>query len=114
MFNLLFILLFGSCMTNKKMLEKAKTEIVGQCLEEVQFKMERNGCYDVEYCRGRTQIVFRCSKPDIRRNNFWDTWWFRLTSSIQEWKPELIETVEKHTICIDGRHRIEAYPPEEK
>ena len=114
MMNLLFLLLFTSCMTNKKQLEIAKTQIYGICLEEIEIKLMENGCDNVEYFLGRDQFVFRCQRPDRMRKNFWDTWWFRITSSIKEWPEEVINEVRHHTICIDGRHRLEAYPPENK
>ena len=101
-------------MTNKKMLERAKAQVIGQCLDEIEIILRRNGCPNVEYFRGQHQFVFRCKKANIRRNNFWDTWWFRLTSSGLEWPEDKLPEVEEHTICMDGRFRLEAYPPEEE
>ena len=94
------------------MLERAKVEVVGICLEEIEIKLMENNCRDIEVFRGKEQFVFRCQKPDRMRKNLWDSWWFRLTSSIKKWPDEIIDEVEHHTICIDGRHRLEAYPPE--
>ena len=114
MFYFLFLLSMFSCMSNKKQLEIAKKQIYSNCLEGVEIKLMENGCNNIEYFRGRDQFVFRCQRPDRMRKNFWDTWWFRLTSSIKEWPEEVINEVRHHTICIDGQYRIEAYPPEKK
>lgn len=114
MFYFLMLLTTTGCMTNKKMLEKAKTQIIGQCLDEIEIKLMKNGCPNIEYFRRPQQFVFRCEKPDVRRSNFWDTWWFRLTSSGLKWPADKLPEVEEHTICIDGRFRLEAYPPEEE
>ena len=114
MFNFLFLLSIGGCMSNKRQLEMAKEQIYGNCLEEIEIKLMEAGCDNVEFFRGREQFVFRCQRPDRMRKNFWDTWWFRLTSSIKQWPDELIAEVKHHTICIDGLHRLEAYPPENK
>jgi len=113
MMNLLFLLLFTGCMTNKKQLEVAKNQIYGNCLEEIEIKLMGVGCDNLEYFRGKDQYVFRCLRPDRMRKSFWDTWWFRLTSSIKEWPDEMVAEVKHHTICLDGQYRIEAYPPEE-
>ena len=107
----LLITLLSGCMTHKKQLEWAKTQVIGQCLDSVQEKLIDNGCPNVEYFRGKNVYVFRCKKPDVQRKNFWDTWWFRLTSSGLKWPEDIIKEVEDHTICIDGRFRLEAYPP---
>jgi len=110
---LLFLgLLFSGCVTNKKMLERAKVEVIGICLEEIEIKLMENNCNNIEFFRGKEQFVFRCQKPDKMRKNLWDSWWFRITSSIKQWPDEVVAEVKHHTICIDGRHRLEAYPPE--
>tara|TARA_R100001510_G_C7538682_1_gene127170 strand:- start:263 stop:607 length:345 start_codon:yes stop_codon:yes gene_type:complete len=114
MLSLIFLLLLNGCITTKKQLEWAKAQVIGQCIEEIEIKLMRSGCVHIEYIRGRDQFVFRCDKPDNMRINLWDTWWFRVTSSIKEWPDEVIEEVERHTICVDGRHRLEAYPPEKQ
>jgi hypothetical protein len=114
MINLLLIMLFSGCLTNKKQLDIARTEIIGQCLDRIEEKLQNSGCPNIEYFKSQGVLVFRCKKPDVHRENFWDTWWFRLTSSILEWPEDKIQEVEEHTICIDGRFRLEAYPPEDK
>ena len=114
MLNLLFALLFAGCITTKKQIEHARGQIIGQCLEKIQAKLLENNCNNIEYYRGHDQFVFRCEKVDKMRKNMWDTWWFRLTSSIKEWPPEKLAIIEQHTICTDGLHRLEAYPPEKE
>ena len=113
MFLLLFLGLGTSCVTNKALISKARHEIVGNCLEEIEIKLMEHHCNNIEFFRGDEQFVFRCDKPDVQRKTFWDTWWFRLTSPTKSWPAEIIAEVSYHTICIDGRYRIEAYPPEE-
>ena len=48
MFYFLMLLTTTGCMTNKKMLEKAKTQIIGQCLDEIEIKLMKNGCPNIE------------------------------------------------------------------
>ena len=100
-------------MSTKKQLEQHKNVLLGYCLEEIELKLKESGCYNIEHYKTNTEYVFRCSKPDVHRKNFWDTWWFRLTSSGKKWTPEKIGKIKEHTICIDGRFRLEAYPPGE-
>ena len=108
------MLTIGSCATNKKLLSEARSALSGfSCLERVEARLKESKCHNIEIYRGTDSIVFRCHKPDIKRENFWDTWWFRLTSSMNKFEPKKLPIVEKHTICIDPQHRIEAYPPEE-
>jgi len=114
MFNLLFILSMNGCMSNKKQLEMAKTKVIGQCIDEIELLLHKNGCPNIQYFRGQQQVVFRCDKPDRMRKNLWDTWWFRLTSSGLVWPEDKLPEVKEHTICIDGRFRLEAYPPEKE
>ena len=99
-----------------------KVELFDTAVDSIQsiITMERNafaqghqGALEgIEYFQSPKEFIFRCQKPDRFRKNFWDTWWFRLTSTGREWTPEKIDTVREHTICIDGRYRLEAYPPE--
>ncbi len=113
MFNLLFLLTLGSCMTTNKQIEKARGVMGGvDCLVRLEKKLRKSHCSQLEVKRGMHQMVLRCKKVDRDRKNIWDTWWFRLSSSILEIHPDLIEEIEKHTICIDAQVRIEAYPPE--
>ena len=97
-------------MTHKKQLDMHKSSLIGYCVEEIQNKLEKNACPNIEFVKFPTAYIFRCKKPNVQRSNFWDTWWFRLTPSGQEYHPGRLEVVLEHTICIDGRHRLEAYP----
>ena len=113
MFNFLFILTLGGCMTTKKQIEEARNEIDGvDCLIKLEAKFRESHCTRLEVKRGRHEIMIRCKKTDRDRKNFWDTWWFRMSSSMLQIHPDQIEQVENHTICIDPQVRIEAYPPE--
>jgi len=107
----LSFMFLSSCMTNKRQLELHKNSLIGYCLEEIELKLKQNHCHSVNYRKSPTEYIFRCQKPDRYRNNFWDTWWFRLTSSGKKLPPEKEEQIRQHTICIDGRFRLEAYPP---
>ena len=111
---LLLLSLLVGCMTNKKQIDRAKKELVGQCLEQIEIKLKENHCPNIEIYENPGVMVFRCKKPDVSRENIWDTWWFRLTSSIIEWPEADIQEVEEHTVCIDARFRLEAYPPKEE
>ena len=102
-------------MTNKKMLSDAREVLSNiNCLERVELKLKKNRCYNIEIYRGYDNVIFRCQKPNMKRKNFWDTWWFRLTSSSNKFEPKKLPIIEKHTVCFDSQYRIEAYPPEEK
>ena len=115
MFSFLFAILMTGCMTNKRMLANAKRDIANHnCLKQVEGKLLVNQCNRIEIYREEIQVVFRCIKPDIKRQNLWDTWWFRMTSSTLQFPPELIVQVEQHTICIDSQIRLEAYPAKEE
>ena len=110
----LLLLALTGCMTNKKMLNNAKNHMNNiNCLKKIEKKFFENQGPNIEVYKERNLIVFRCKKPDIKRKNFWDTWWFRITSPILKIPPELALEIEQHTICIDSQIRLEAYPPEE-
>jgi len=113
MFSFLFLLTLGGCMTTKMQIEEARKEIGGaDCLAKLEEKLKKAHCTHLEIGGGKYEITIRCKKIDKERKNIWDTWWFRLSSSIFEIHPDQVEQVEKHTICIDPQFRIEAYPPE--
>ena len=113
MLNLLFLIMIGGCVSNKKILEEARESIDGSdCLLKLEEKLIANGCKNLEVNRRKHEVLIRCKKVDNQRNNVWDTWWFRLSPSILKIHPDQLKTVEEHTICIDPRFRIEAYPPE--
>ena len=70
---LLLLSLLAGCMTNKKQIDRAKTELVGQCLEQIEIKLKVNECADIEVYENPGVLIFRCKKPDVRRKNIWDT-----------------------------------------
>ncbi len=77
MFSILFLLTFGGCMTNKKMLEQAESHLGGtDCLANIERVLKENHCGDIEVYVGKDNIVFRCQKVDRERRNLWDSWWF--------------------------------------
>ena len=116
MFNIFFMgVLLSGCLSNKHMLKDAREELNGfNCLERLETKLLENKCHSIRSYRGPNSIIFRCHKADIKRENLWDTWWFRLTSSLNKFDPKKLPIVDKHTICLDSQIRIEAYPPEEE
>ena len=115
MFNFLFVMLMSGCMTNKRMLTHAKRDLNNyNCLKQIERKFEDNQCFRLEVYKDGVQVVFRCRKPDMKRRNLWDKWWFRITSPTMRLPPELILQIEAHTICLDSEIRLEAYPPKEE
>ena len=107
------ILLLAGCVSNQKKIEIAKAEIDGaNCLIKLEKKLLENHCKRINIRRGMNFAYIQCDKIDRERENFWDTWWFKITRSDIEIHSDDIEQVEKHTICIDPQFRIEAYPPE--
>ena len=114
-FYFLFLLSMGGCMSNKKLIEQARSDIDGvNCLIKLEEKLKENHCSRLEVNRRRHEVMIRCLKVDRERKNFWDTWWFRISSSMLQIHPDQIQQVKEHTICIDPQFRIEAYPPEKK
>ena len=115
MFNFLFIAIISSCTpSNKKMLERAEAYIGGtDCLANVERILKENHCPNIEVYVGEDNVVFRCQKVNRERKNLWDSWWFRVSSSIKEYSELELPAIEEHTICIDAQVRIEAYPPRE-
>lgn len=109
----LFIILMAGCVSNQKKIEMARAEIDGSnCLIKLEKKLLEHQCRYIDVKRGMDFAYVRCKKVDRERENFWDTWWFKITGSDIEIHSDDIEEVENHTICIDPQFRVEAYPPE--
>ena len=102
----------SGCVTNKKLIKDARIELNDiKCIEKVEQKLKKAQCSNIEVYRGSDYMVFRCKKADLRRDSFWDSWWFRLTSTWLKHDPVNLSLVKAHTICVDQQFRIEAYPP---
>ena len=111
MLSFLFMLLLSGCVTNKRTLKHVRGQLGNtECLTKLEKKLYENECFHLEAYRGRDQVVLRCQKPDIKRKNIWDTWWFRITSSKRKILVENLHIIKKHTICIDKDFRLETYP----
>ena len=109
---LFFILSTIGCM-KKDMIQMARGAFTNQnCAKTLETYMRSAGCSDVQMVQRPMELIIRCQKKDEARGKMWDNYWFRITPSILKIHEEQIEEVERHTICKDQSHRIEAYPPE--
>tara|TARA_Y100000114_G_C11609418_1_gene254362 strand:+ start:458 stop:679 length:222 start_codon:yes stop_codon:yes gene_type:complete len=68
-------------------------------------------CYNVDLVERKYEIIIRCRKPDAEKTNFWEKYWFRITPVALKISDDLMPEIERHTICKDEMHRLEAYPP---
>ena len=109
---LFFILSTMGCM-KKDMVKAARSAFSdNNCAKTLETYMRSAGCSDATIVNRDVEVIIRCKKPDSKRKNIWDTYWFRFTPSNLKIHDSQIDEIEKHTICIDPAHRLEAYPPE--
>ena len=109
---LLFLLSTIGCI-KKDMVKTARLAFTdNNCAKTLELYMRSAGCSDAEIVNRNVEIILRCKKPDAERHNIWDTYWFRFTPSDLKIDKSQIDEIEKHTICKDSMHRLEAYPPE--
>jgi len=93
------------------MIKKAKREFgTTDCIAKLERKLHENKCHDIDVVQRQQEVLIRCKKSDDQRKNFWDSWWFRITSIGLKIHPEQLLQIKEHTICTDVRFRIEAYP----
>ena len=83
------------------------------CLESLKHYMKSSGCDNLVYMElDEYDMMFRCQKSDKDRGEFWDNYVFRISPrNIQYPNPKDLALIQKHTICVDGAIRVEAYPP---
>ena len=97
----------------KDMVLAAKTAFTNEnCVRTLKAYMQSSGCPEIKVYERNFEIILRCEKPDEKRGQVWDQYWFRITPAALEIDFKQNPEVEQHTICIDSQHRIEAYPPE--
>ncbi len=109
---LLFLLGFSGC-AKKNMVNAARNAFNdNNCVKTLEAYMRSSGCPDVHLVKRPQEVVIRCKKDDADRGKVWDNYWFRVTPAFLNITPEQLPEVEKHTICKDHNHRVEAYPPE--
>ena len=108
---LLFLLSFTGCL-KKDMARVARSAFTDEnCVKTLETYMRSAGCPEIDLVQRKQEIIIRCKKDDSERGAFWDNYWFRITPAILNIVPEQLAEVEKHTICKDSSHRVEAYPP---
>ena len=109
---ILFLLGLSGCL-KKDMVRTAKSAFTdSHCVKTLELYMRSAGCPEVEMVQRKQELVIRCKKDDAERGKFWDNYWFRITPAFLNIIPEQLPEVERHTVCHDNNHRIEAYPPE--
>ena len=112
MTTLLFLLTLG-CAKHDKLVMSAKHAFRNNnCVDTLKAYVTSAGCSEMFMEERQNEIVFRCKKPDDERGKFYDNYWFRISPAGLVIHEDVIDEIEKHTICIDNHARIEAYPPE--
>tara|TARA_R100000808_G_scaffold24954_1_gene59855 strand:- start:422 stop:799 length:378 start_codon:yes stop_codon:yes gene_type:complete len=83
------------------------------CGESLKYHLGLAGCVEMAVVQtDDAEWLIRCHKPKSDRGDFWDNYVFRITPSMAGLDHQYANLIEEHTICIDERVRIEAYPPE--
>lgn len=109
---LLFLLSFSACM-KKDLVVSARSAFTNEnCVKTLETYMRSAKCPELYFKQTNNEIILRCNKKDEERGAIWDNYWFRISPAALKIIPEQMPEVEKHTICIDNSHRVEAYPPE--
>jgi len=110
----IFLLLF-SCSKHQVTNHNAARDILNNhdCLELLEQQIKATNCPQVNFTSASPHdIMFRCRKDDSQRGAFWDNYIFRISpADLQYDSQEDLALIRKHTICIDAKDRIEAYPP---
>ena len=108
---LLLIMGIAGC-PKKDLVKEARSAFTNQnCARTLETYVRSAGCESVTTINRPMEVLFRCEKPDSKRGKVWDNYWFRISPSNLIIYTEQLPEVERHTICIDEQHRIEAYPP---
>ena len=82
------------------------------CLLSLKQKLDDNNCPQLSYLtKDYSDSLLRCYKDELDRRNIWDTNWFRVSPIQTVYSPAQLEFIEEHTICVDGKWRIESYKP---
>ena len=109
---LLYLLLLGGC-AKKTMVSMARSAFTDEnCVKTLETYMRTTGCSDVMTVKRNQELIIRCKKDDKDRSNLWDTYWFRITPEFLKISKDQIAEIERHTVCKDATHRVEAYPPQ--
>ena len=109
---LLFLLTLNGC-AKRDMVKAARNAFTNQnCVKTLETYMRSAYCPEVLIEQRDSEILLRCEKPNNKRQSVWDRYWFRISPSSLKIVPEQLPEIEQHTICIDDKHRVEAYPPE--
>ena len=109
---LIFILSLTGCV-KKNMIKAARNAFTNEnCVKTLETYMRSAVCPEVLLDKRPNEIVIRCKKPDSERQSIWDRYWFRISPAILKISDDQKTEVERHTICIDKGHRVEAYPPQ--
>ena len=107
---LLLIMGVAGC-PKKNLVKEARSAFTNEnCVKTLEVYMRSAGCHEVHLKKEPSAIVIKCKKDQT--TSIWDRYWFRISPSILKISPKQLSKVEKHTICIDERHRLEAYPAE--
>ena len=107
---LLLIMGIAGC-PKKDLVKEARSAFTNQnCVRTLDTYMRGAGCHDLYLKKEPVAVVIKCKKEQT--NSMWDRYWFRISPSFLKISPDQLPEVERHTICIDDRHRLEAYPAE--
>jgi len=108
----LLLLMLTGC-GKKGLINKARNHFANesQCIPVLREQMQKAGCERFEAENRRNSTLIRCHKPDEDRGRFWDNYIFRISSANARIAQDTISEIEKNTICIDKKVRIEAFAP---
>ena len=107
---LLFLLSLMGC-PKRHLIKEARSAFTNEhCVKTLEVYMRNAKCEDVYLKKEPSAIIIKCKKEE-ESVSIWDRYWFRISPSFLKIEPKQLEEVERHTVCIDKQHRIEAYPP---
>jgi len=106
---MIFLLFFLSC---HKQVDLKTALDPNNCFASLEQTLRAVDCDQLVYMTTNgSDTMIRCHKPDVDRQNEWDTYVFRLSHSEIPIPRGAEDFIGKHIICEDDKWRIEAYPP---
>jgi len=107
---LLFLLSLMGC-AKKHLVKEARSAFTNEnCVKTLEIYMRNAKCGEVHLKKEPSAIVIKCKKEEAAVS-IWDRYWFRISPAVLKIDSKQLAEVERHTVCIDNQHRIEAYPP---
>ena len=84
------------------------------CAEAIKDIMKDTDCKELRYAQlSDLEVMFQCHKPDVERDDFWDTMIFRVSPWSLRHNSKASAAKNKRLICLDEYVMIEAFHPKE-